>query len=294
MQQEFIKSYKPLSEILSALDAQQRKEIAALAAHVDHAELDRVRTARRRLSNVAVFFIEQSWEAITPQVQTYSLEAETGKSTADLKALLNDLRQRQPAFAWGWIRARMNARLMRWIEACVPDLLVQHPDMAARYTRSLRHVDHYWFRAAPVHHLKAGYHTALGAACKWYGSAFELLQDGQRSCPHITRRFREELRLFASFSLTMLVRTDGYLWDSAGAKALDAIIEDETLKVATRDLKDLCLERAPDYGVRLGCPALRARRNEGAAAFPGILDWVEDVFSRYLPDRGTEGDDTVS
>src|SRR5579871_1773166 len=223
-------SYKPLSEILSALDAQQRKELAALASRVDAPELNRVRRAKRRLSDISVFFIEQSWEVIAPQVQTFSLEAETGKSRADLQEFLDSLRQRQPAFAWGWIRARMDARLMWWIESCAPDLLAQHPEMAARYTRSLRRVGPYWFRETPVHHLKAGYHTALGVACKWYGSTFELLQDRSQCCPLATRRFREELRLFASFSLTMLVRTDSYLWDSAGAKPLDAIWEDGTLK----------------------------------------------------------------
>jgi hypothetical protein len=275
-------SYKPLSEILSALDAQQRKELAALSEVVDTTELHRVRNARKQLSTVAVFFIERSWDVIAPQLEAFSLEAETGKTTEELQAYLQTLRNRQPAYAWGWIRARMNARLMRWIEACVPDLLLQYPEMAARYAKCLRKIDHYWFRESPLHHLKAGYHTALGVACKWYGSTFELLPNAPQSCPHATRRFREELRLFASFSMTMLTRTDGYLWDSADAKPLNAIVEEGTLKAAQQSPEELSLAAAPDYGLRLGCPALRARREAGLPAFPGIIDWVEQVFSRYL------------
>ncbi len=106
----------------------------------------------------------------------------------------------------------------------------------------------------------------------------------------MTHRFREEMRLFASFSLTMLVRTDRYLWDSAGATPLDAVIDEGVLKIAPQSLEELCIESAPDYGLRLGCPALRARRIGGVPAFAGILDWVEDVFSRYLLGRVPEGD----
>ncbi|HLK58774.1 MAG TPA: hypothetical protein VKU00_19535 [Chthonomonadaceae bacterium] len=277
--------YLSLSEILSALDAQQRKELAALSGGVDDAERNRLRNARKQLSTVAVFFIERSWEIIAPSLEAFSLEAEVGKTTGELREHLKRLHRRQPAFAWGWVRARMNARLMLLLEACVPNLLREYPERAALYTKSLRRVDaSYWFRETPLHHLKAGYHTALGVACKWYGSTFELLQDRPQCCPLATRRFREELRLFASFSLTMLVRTDSYLWDSAGAKPLDAIWEDGTLKIALKTMEELSLDSAPDYGIRLGCPALRARRQAGEPAFPGILDWVEQVFSRYLQD----------
>ena len=275
-------SYEPLREILSALDAQQRKELATLYEQVDDTELQRARNAKKQLATVSVFFIERSWEILAPQIEAFSLEAEGGKTTEDLQAYLHTLRQRQPAYAWGWMRARMNDRLMRWLDACVPDLLQQYPERAALYAKCLRRVDPYWFRESPLHHLKAGYHTALGVACKWYGSAFELLEETPPSCPHTAFHFREELRQFASFSLTMLARTDRYLWDSTSAEPLQAVVEDGTLKMAYKAREELSLESVPDYGVRLGCPALRARCESGPPAFAGIIDWVEQVFSRYL------------
>ena len=277
--------YGPLREILSALEAQQRQEFAALSGRVNAAALHRRRHARKQLYTVAVFFIEQSWEIIAPQAAAFSLEAETGKTTAEVREYLTGLRCRQAAYAWGWVRARMNARLMQWIEVCVPDLLRQHPEKAALYAHSLRRVDSYWFRETPLHHLKAGYHTALGVSCKWYGSAFELQSDLPPSCPYAAPRFQEELRRFASFSLTMLVRTDGYLWDSTDAKPLDAVMENGTLRMARKAVEGLSLETAPDYGLRLGCPALRARREAGLPAFVGLTDWVEQVFARYLAEK---------
>jgi hypothetical protein len=274
--------YEPLREILSCLDAQQRRELAALPGLVDAARLNRSRKVKRQLSTVATFFIERSWETIAPSLQAFTLEAETGRSPAEIHKHLNSLRDQQPAFAWGWIRARMNARLMWLLEACVPDLLRQHPEMAVLYTAGLRRVGPYWFRESPLHHLKAGYHTALSVACKWYGSTFELLQQAPQSYPDVTRRFRDDLALFASFSLTMLVRTDRYLWDSAGAEPLAAVLDGDTLKVVHRAVEELSLATAPDFGLRLGCPALRTRRQAGAPVFVGMVDWVEQVFTHYL------------
>ena len=275
-------SYKPLREILYDLDRQQREETAALCGRVNAAEMQRVRNAKKQLAMTAVFFIERSWEVLAPQIEAFSLEEERGKSPEELRAYLERLRNRQPAFAWGWIRARMNARLMRWLEVCIPDLLLQHPERAALYAESLRKVDWYWFRESPLHHLKTGYHTALAVACKWYGSAFELLPDAAHPCPHSSLLFREELRHFASFSLTMLTRADGYLWDSAGAEPLAAIVEEGTLKIAHKAIQELSLDTAPDYGLRLGCPALRARSGTERPAFSGVIAWVEQVFCRHL------------
>ena len=275
-------SYKPLREILAALDAQQRREIAALSGKVDDAELSRVREAKKRLATVTALFIEQSWDILAPQLETFSLEAEAGKTTEELRDYLAGLRQRSPAFAWGWLRARMNSWLMRRIEVCVPNLLPQYPEQAALYAQSLRETGSYWFRETPLHHLKAGYHTALGAACKWYGSAFELLEDAPPSCPHSMPCFQEELRLLASFSMTMLARNDGFLWDSTDARPLDAVLDGGMFLMAERAIEELSLSNAPDYGLRLGCPALRARRAAGLPAFPGIIAWVEQIFCRYL------------
>jgi len=280
-------SYESLHEILAKLEAQQRRELDTLSKSVDRAQTDRKRRTRRQLSTVAVFFIEQSWESFAPTLETFSLEAEAKKSPEELRAYLNSLRRQEPAYAWGWLRARMNARLMQHLEACVPDLLQQHPEMAALYRKSLRRVDTYWFRETPLHHLKAGYHTALAVTCKWYGTAFELRTANPASCPHADLHFAAELRQFASLSMTMLTRTDGYLWDSAGAHPMDAILEDGTLKIRAKPVEEIALENAPDYGVRLGCPALRARRQEGSAAFPGIIEWVEQIFSRYHLESGT-------
>ena len=277
-------SYKPLRDMLAALDAQQRQEIAALSGKVNEAELSRVREAKRRLYTVTAFFIERSWEVLAPELETFSLEAEAGKTTEELGVYLKGLRRRGPAFAWGWVRARMDNWLMRRLEACVPSLLLQYPEESALYADSLRKMDYYWFRESPLHHLKAGYHTALGAACKWYGSAFEFLGDAPPSCPYAAPDFQEELRLFASFSLTMLARTDGFLWDSTDAKPLEAVLDGETLLIAEKAAAELSLENAPDYGLRLGCPALRARKTAGLPAFPGITDWVARTFSRSLRD----------
>ena len=143
-------------------------------------------------------------------------------------------------------------------------------------------MDYYKFRETPLHHLKAGYHTALGVACKWCGSAFELRHAMPPACPHAAPPLHEELRLFASFSMTMLARTDGYLWDAAGAKPLDAVLEDGELKIAPKTIAELSLDSAPDHGLRLGCPALRARCQTGLPVFSGIIAWVEQVFSHYL------------
>lgn len=279
-------SRKPLREILAALDAQQRKEIAALSGKVDAAALNRAREAKKQLYTVTAFFIEQSWEVLAPQLETFSLESEAGKTTEELRDYLTGLRQRSPAFAWGWVRARMNVWLMRRIEACVPELLRREPEKAALYRDALRQTGSYWFRETPQHHLKAGYHTALGAACKWYGSACETLADAPPSCPYTVAapHFQEELRLLASFSLTMLARTDGILWDSTDAKPLEAVFNGETLLMADSSVEDISLDAAPDYGLRFGCPALRTRRAAGLPAFSGIIDWVERIFSRYLLD----------
>ena len=281
-------SYEPLHEILAQLEAQQRREFATLSDSVDPAQIDRKRRARKQLTAVAVFFIERSWEVIAPTLEEFSPEAEAKNSQEELKAYLNTLRLQQPDYAWAWLRARMNTRLMQRLEACVPDLLRRHPEMAALYQKRLRQVDTYWFRESPLHHLKAGYHTALAVTCKWYGAAFELRNANPAFCPHAAIDFSVELRQLASFSMTMLTRTDGYLWDSAGAKPMDVVLEEGILKLRAQTIEEIDLEGAPDYGVRLGCPALRARRQGGPAAFPGLLNWVEQTFSRYLLDTDTE------
>ena len=242
--------------------------------------LARQRERKRELYVAARFFIELTWEYFAPRLEEFSLESETGKSTPVLREYLRDLQARQPAFAWGWMRSKMNAALMRNIEESLPTLLVQHPEMATHYQECLSRVDRYWFRQTPLHHLKAGYHTALSVACKWYGSAFELKCASDDTNTHLC--LSKELRMFATFSMTMLARTDGWLWDSAGAEPMDVIVEDGKLKVAARQLEELNLVQAPDFGVRLGCPALRARREQGPPAFDGIVQWVEEVFERYL------------
>ncbi len=278
-------SYKPLHDILSALDAQQREELSALDGQVDAAELVRAREAKKRLYTASVFFIERSWEVLAPQLEEFSLEAKSGKTPEELRAYLEALRRRQPAYAWGWIRARMDAWLMRRLEICVPALLRQYPKQAVAYGDCFSKVDHYWFRQTPLLHLKAGYHTGLSAACKWYGSAFELMPHTSTTGTLATREFPRYLRRFTSFSLTMLTRTDGYLWDSANAEPLEAVLEGETLKIAPKAVKVWRLESAPDYGLRLGCPALGARSEAGQPAFQGLIAWVEQVFARYLLER---------
>ena len=286
--------YKPLNEILDDLDAQQRREVSALTGRVAEAELKRRRAARQQLATVAVFFIEKSWERIGPSLQEFSLEAEAGSTRQEVLSHLESLSSRAPSYGWGWVRARMSSRLMREVEVCMPELLAIHPDLAAEYRDALRRLDAYWFRETPLHHLKAGYHTALAVACKWYGSAFELMNKKLNETPDgapnetpeeplvIELRLREGLRRFASFSMTMLYRTDGYLWDSAGAMPLDAIANGSTLFIGHRELEELDLTCAPDFGLRLGCPALRARAEHGLPAFSGIVQWVEQVFTEYL------------
>jgi hypothetical protein len=269
-----------LDSVLSTLDLHQRRELEALAACAGKDAITHRREGKRELYAAARFFIEHTWEHLAPRLEEFSLEAESGKSTPDLHEYLRELQARQPAFAWGWMRSKMNAALMRCIEDSLPGLLAQHPEAAVHYQECLSHVDHYWFRQTPMHHLKAGYHTALSVACKWYGSAFELWCASADASTHPA--LRKELRMFASFSMTMLARTDGWLWDSAGAEPMDVIVEDGRLKVATRQLEELNLVHAPDYGVRLGCPALRARREQGPPPFDGIVQWVEEVFERYL------------
>lgn len=275
--------YLSVSELLAILEIQQRRELAALSERVGAVELQQVRDAKKCLYAVAVFFIERSWDILAPQLQTFSLEAENGQSPDALRAYLENLRQQQPAFAWGWLRARMNARLMHLLDACILDLIKQCPEQAALYTECLGSLDDYWFRKTPEHHLKAGYHTALAVACKWYGTAYEQLA-ATHSCPDAAPCFREELRQFATFSMTMLARTDFYLWNSAGAEPMDAVLEDGTLKIAPKTIETLSLDNAPDYGLRLGCPALRARQQEGLSAFLGMIAWVEQVFGHYLLD----------
>jgi hypothetical protein len=59
-------------------------------------------------------------------------------------------------------------------------------------------------------------------------------------------------------------------------------LEEGKLVIMERDVAELDLSRATDYGVRLGCPALRARHGYCPPAFEGMIDWVEAVFFRYL------------
>ncbi len=261
-------SYEPLHEILAKLEAQQRCELTSLSSSVDHAQMDHKRSAKKQLSTAAVFFIEQSWEALAPTIETFSLEGEAKKSPEELQAYLNSLRSQQPSYAWAWVRARMNARLMQCLKVCVPDLLRQHPEMAALYHKSLRQVDTYWFRETPLHHLKAGYHTALGVACKWYGSAFELRNESPGACPHESLRFSAELRQFASFSMSMLTRTEGYLWDSAGAAPMNMVLEEGVLKLRGQLIEEIALESAPDYGVPPGLPCVTGTPTGGNSGFP--------------------------
>jgi len=274
--------YSPLNEILTELDLLQRRENKSLAERIDPKRLQNKRESKRHLSTLAQFFIELSWEVIGPQLSGFSLEHEARKSEADLRAYIDELYQRHSAYAWGWTRARMSAWLMRMLEECVPELLSNHPEKAEEYARAMRQTDHYGFRVSPLHHLKAGYHTALCVACKWHGTAYELSRCIPPDCPHDTPQFRDELRFFASFSMSMLARSDGYLWDSAGAEPMDAVLDDGILKPASLEIEEVQLERVPDFGVRLGCPALRAKCADGSAAFIGIVEWVEHEFGRWL------------
>ncbi len=275
-------SYSPLNEILAELDLLQRREITVLSERVDQKRLTKKRDAKRQLSSLALFFIERSWEVIGPQVVMFKLEHEARKSEADLRAYIVELYQRHSAYAWGWTRARMSAWLMRRLEECVPELLTSYPEKALEYASALRDADHYGFRVSAMHHLKAGYHTALCVACKWHGTACELIRTAPPGTSHAMPQFRDELRLFATFSMSMLARSDGYLWNSAGAEPMDAEFENGILKPATREIEEVPLENVPDFGVRLGCPALRAKSAEGPAAFMGIVQWVEREFGTWL------------
>jgi hypothetical protein len=176
----------------------------------------------------------------------------------------------------------MNAHLMKHLNAAWPGLVANFPSEMREYANSLKALDHYGFRVSPQHHLKAGYHTALAVACKWYGTAAEHVAthpDWQAPAG-----FKKELRLFAASSMTMLARTDGWLWDSAGAEPMDAQMHGATLLAAHKHMPVLSLETQQDCGVRMGCPALRAKAEDGPTPFNGIVEWVERVYSEALLD----------
>ena len=271
-------------KILAKLEAQQRRELATLSNLVDDADLDRKRAAKKQLSTVAVFFIERSWEAFAPTLETFSLEAEAKKSPEELRAYLNSLRRQQPAYAWAWLRARMNARLMQCLEACVPDLLRQHPEMADLYRESLRQVDAYWFRdSAASSQDRLSYRS--GGRLQMVRLGFRVAAREPRLLP---ARRSPPLCGVAAARVVLpdhndpnrrlslgLGRRVPHGCHSGGGK----------VQVSRPAHRGIALESAPDYGVRLGCPALRARRQDGPAAFPGLLDWVEQTFSHYLLGR---------
>ena len=119
-------TYRSLNNILADLDAQQRRELAALRARIEPRELNRRRNAKNRLWTAAEFFIERSWEAIANHIRGFSLELHTGNSEAEIRAHLADLRIQGAAYAWGWLRARMDEWLMIQLEFCVPELLSAH------------------------------------------------------------------------------------------------------------------------------------------------------------------------
>ena len=277
-----------LHTILEQLDAQQRAELAGLDAMAasDPAEarrLERSRAARLRMRASAVFFIERSWERIAPQLGQFNLAIATGKSEQELAAYVESLLRREPAYAWGWMRARMNHRLMQLLEECWPHLEARHTAEMAEYAAALKALDYYWFRQSPRHHLKAGYHTALAVACKWYGTAMELAATEMRGQQPPDLSFKKELHLFASASMTMLSRSDGWLWDSAGAEPLEARLEGTTLCPKHRPLPRLELSAQPDCGVRMGCPALRARAaGAQSAPFLGVIAWMENTYCSTL------------
>ena len=275
-------TYLPLQQILDSLDQQQREQWVELTANTSEVERRKRREARQELARMATVLIERSWLEISPRMEAFTLEREAGMSTELLQDYITSLAHREAAYAWSWVRSRMNGPLMQWIEEIVPRLLAQDPDLETHYLICLRSVYQYGFRSSPLHHIKAGYHTALGVACKWYGSTLENLPAG--SPPP---QFSEELRQFASFSMSMLARTDGYLWDSAGAAPMDIVMAEGGMLLTVKDFPHLDLTKAPDYGVRLGCPALRARSEQGPAAFSGIICWVETLFTRHLLECGT-------
>ena len=286
-------NYLALQEIITELDAHQRTEQAVLdelaKARPDVArKAAQARDARRRMLSSAVFFIEQSWAAISPAIAAFSLAENAGKSPEELNTYLRGLLIREPAYAWGWTRARMNAHLMRHLNAAWPGLVANFPSEMKEYANSLKALDHYGFRVSPQHHLRAGYHTALAVACKWYGTAAEHAANHPGS--QRAAGFTKELRLFASCSMTMLARTDRWLWDSAGAEPMDAQMEGNTMRVAHKPVSVLNLETQQDCGVRMGCPALRAKAEEGPTPFNGIVEWVERVYSEALLDGAPFGE----
>ena len=266
--------YKPLPDILASLHTQQMEELALIS-------LSQEKKHKQDLYRSSIFFIEQSWQRIEPVFQGESFGLELGMSRPELTTYLQELQSRNPAFAWGWLRSRMNKKLLGIVTEVTPDLLEQFPKEAKLYTKSLRQCGQYWFRETPLHHLKAGYHTALGVACKWYGSYYERCTT-QGVAPDLI--FRAELRSFASFSMTMLHRTDGYLWDSAAASDLDAIIERGQPLLREQSIERIDPNTMPDKATRLGCPALRAKQIGTAqqSPFDGVVQWVEQVFQEYL------------
>ena len=267
--------HKPLELILSELNDFQQKELATVAE-----ELKSEKNKKQELSRASIFFIEKSWEYIYPHLQKEQFGLLLDKNHDEVIVYLEELRSRNPAFAWGWLRARMNERLMQLITECVPDLIMSYPKEAVRYQKALRKTGYYWFRETPLHHIKAGYHTALGVACKWYGSYFETCPDKKK----MRISFERELKTFASFSMSMLQRTDTLLWDSAAARAMECIHQKDTVQFKIAEVANRDLHTEIDKGARVGCPALRAKSycTEIDTPFIGTIRWVEAVFDAFL------------
>jgi hypothetical protein len=266
--------HKPLSEILSALHQQQVQELSLIKFEAE-------KKNKQELYKITIFFIEKSWLLIEKDLLTPTFGLTFEQSPEELRIYLKELKTRNPAFAWGWLRARMNERLLSLVAEALPSMLNQYPVEAKKYNKALRKCGQYWFRETPLHHLKAGYHTALGVACKWYGSYIEkCLEQGIEP----TQTYQDELKTFASFSMSMLHRTDKYLWDSAASVDLEAIVEDSFLLVHEKKIDTIEPISLPDKAARLGCPALRAKKSDESlySPFDGVILWVEKVFHSYL------------
>ena len=201
------------------------------------------------------------------------------------------------------LRALANATTDRAVDESVAQ--VRDEEFYDELSRNLKAAGVFWFREDPVKQLKLGFHTALSAFFKCYGSALALLHDAAVAGSTTARellgdreRLQRELREMkgilvwaASTDLVTLHILDGALWDANRYERAVALRWRETDGVGAflfdaETIRQLSakIENAPVTEPRLGCPALRVKTEERQSLIVASSDWVEEIlFDLYLP-----------
>lgn len=162
------------------------------------------------------------------------------------------------------------------------------------YQSQLKQLVPYWFRRSVEEHLSTGFHTAFAVAFKLIIATVGAYRDADReqSLPSLGNSLDKMFVLattLGSAHMSLLLATDGVLWDSAGAMPAPFIkyINCETgqeLAIASSIFDHISARmpklRATDPEPRYGCPAMMAEGIE-RPVLRECLNWSRQLAERY-------------